>query len=425
MRHRPLVAVGTLLAAAEASPGIDPAPIWLSEFEIDALPMNGPAWTSLVSRANAFVPIGGVNGTVDIGDPGDTGDINTLACALVYVRTGNLSYKNKVTAALAAVIGTENDENGNELTDDKVRAVGFNLAGYVFAAGLIKYDLPAFTSWVSAIRTDNMGEDRDLTGLHNVRPNNIGTTCGGGRIAASMFVNDEADVIEAAEVFQCWMNGTCVPEQEFDETIVCWHADVNDKRGINPAGAVLAGISVDGVLPDDQRRQAELDSDGCLPGPCCALPGCTVDPCCPPTICCENYVRTALNGAMLQAYLLERWHYVEAWEWEDQGIRRAMDWMHGVGCAGGTAMPGNDEWMPWLANWAYGTDYPTVTPVDLGRNIGFTDWSHASCRWDFNRDGSIAVNDMLVVLAAWGAPFGILDFLEVLIAWGPCAEQAG
>jgi hypothetical protein len=137
-------------------------------------------------------------------------------------------------------------------------------------------------------------------------------------------------------------------------------------------------------------------------------------------VCCENYVRTALNGVMLQAYLLERWHYVDAWDWYEQGIRRAMDWVHDIGCAGGTAMPGNDEWMPWLSNWAYDTDYPTVTPVDLGKNIGFSDWSHASCRWDFNRDGHVGVSDMLVLLAAWGAPFGISDFLEVLIAWGPC-----
>jgi hypothetical protein len=137
-------------------------------------------------------------------------------------------------------------------------------------------------------------------------------------------------------------------------------------------------------------------------------------------VCCENYVRTALNGVLLQAYLLDRWHYVNAWNWHDKGIKRAMDWMHEVGCAGVTAMPENDEWMPWLANWAYGTGYATVTPVELGRNIGFTDWSHSSCRWDFNTDGTIGINDLFVVFAAWGAPFTIVDLLQILNEWGPC-----
>jgi hypothetical protein len=411
----------SLLAAVDACLAIDPAAIWLSEAEIDALPTSGPAWTALVATANAFVPVGGVNGSVDIGDPQDDGDMDTLACALVYVRTGNTAYRTKVATALAAVMGTENDENGNDETDDKVRAVGFNLPGYVIAAGLIHHDVPAFTSWISGLRTANMGESRDITGLHRERPNNIGTTSGGGRIAASMFVGDEADVAEAAAVFTCWMEGTCVPEQDFDDEIVCWHADVNERHGINPAGAVLGGISVDGVLPDDQRRQAEPDAgDVCIEGPCCAEPPCIADPCCPPTACCENYVRTALNGAMLQAALLDRWHYAEGWSWGDEGLRRAMDWVHEVGCAGQDAMPGNDEWMPWLANWAYGTDYPTVTPIEPGRTIGFTDWTHASCRWDFNADGAVGVNDMLALFGAWGAPYAVVDLLQLFVAWGPC-----
>lgn len=59
---------------------------------------------------------------------------------------------------------------------------------------------------------------------------------------------------------------------------------------------------------------------------------------------------------------------------------------------------------------------------------------HAHCSGNANYDGTVNVNDLLIVLAFWGATppayapadvngdgtVNITDFLAVLAAWGPC-----
>ncbi len=53
------------------------------------------------------------------------------------------------------------------------------------------------------------------------------------------------------------------------------------------------------------------------------------------------------------------------------------------------------------------------------------------CLWDLDADGSVAINDLLDLLAAWGSVpggppdfdgggVGISDLLALLTNWGPC-----
>ncbi len=42
------------------------------------------------------------------------------------------------------------------------------------------------------------------------------------------------------------------------------------------------------------------------------------------------------------------------------------------------------------------------------------------CPFDLDGDGSVGINDLLDMLAAWGDPWTINDLLDLLAAWGPC-----
>jgi hypothetical protein len=36
---------------------------------------------------------------------------------------------------------------------------------------------------------------------------------------------------------------------------------------------------------------------------------------------------------------------------------------------------GDDTWVPWFVNYAYGTNFPT-SAANIGKNMGWTDWMY-------------------------------------------------
>jgi hypothetical protein len=66
-------------------------------------------------------------------------------------------------------------------------------------------------------------------------------------------------------------------------------------------------------------------------------------------------------------------HGHDVWQWEDQALRRACDWLHDQASCPAS---GDDAWQPHLINAVYGTDYPAPTPVPPGESVGWTDWTH-------------------------------------------------
>lgn len=109
---------------------------------------------------------------------------------------------------------------------------------------------------------------------------------------------------------------------------------------------------MDGVLPDDQRR------GGGFTWP-------------PPR---EGYVWEALQGAVVQAAILHRAGF-PAFEWQDRALLRAAEWLYRQ-----AAFPpsGDDEWQPYVINYFYGTDLPAPMPARPGKNVAWTDWTHAA-----------------------------------------------
>jgi hypothetical protein len=317
--------------------------IWISPAEIAALPMSGPAWTQLKAAADGSL------GTPNISDQDSNHDVNTLAVALVYARTGNVAYRTKAASAIMSAVGTE--------AGGRTLALGRNLVSYIVAADLIDLksynaaDDQRFRSWLSAVRTSNL-DGKTLINTHEERPNNWGTHAGASRIAADMYLGDTADLNRAANVFKGWL-GDRAAYAGFDYGDLSWQANPSAPVGVNPVGATKEGHSIDGAMPDDMRR------------------GCSFQ--WPP--CHTGYAWGAMEGASVQARLLSRAGF-DSWNWQNKAILRATQFLYNLDReVGGWWAEGDDEWQPWIINKAYGANFPAAMPARAGKNMGWTDWT--------------------------------------------------
>jgi hypothetical protein len=331
-------------SAATCGPPVRPgAGIWISREELSRLPMAGPAWAQLKAAAD-----GGL-GKAEIADQDSHHDVRALAVALVYARTGDGRYRAKAADAVMAAIETEND--------DRTLALGRNLVSYVLAADLIdlkSYDAgkdQQFRVWLDGVRRENL-HGRTLISTHEDRPNNWGTHAGASRMAAALYLGDKADLERAAQVFKGWLGDRAAyAEFEYDKDL-SWQADPENPVGVNPAGAQRDGHRIDGAIPDDMQRGGKFRW--------------------PPKR--TNYPWGAMEGALVQAELLSRAGY-DAWNWQDRALLRATQFLYETDReVGRWWAEGDDEWMPWVVNHAYGEKFPVANPARPGKNLGWTDW---------------------------------------------------
>src|SRR3989338_10509725 len=316
--------------------------IWISPEEIRALPMSGTAWNNVKSKADSSC------GTPALSNQDDPANVCVMAKALVYVRTGDERYRTDVINAIAAAQGTEHGSAGTALS------LGRELGAYVVAAELV--GLPpdqdaTFRSWLSGVRTTSLpGGPANLIICHEDRPNNWGTHCGFSRMAADLYLGDTQDFNQAVSVFKGWL-GDRAAYAGFSYGDLSWQCDSSRPVGINPKGCTKSGHSIDGVLPDDQRRA------GGFTWP-------------PPQ---ENYVYEALQGALAQAVILDRQGY-DVWNWQDKALLRAFQWLQ---TQASFPAAGDDNWQPWIVNHFYGTSFSAPSPTQAGKNVGWTDWTFA------------------------------------------------
>jgi hypothetical protein len=319
------------------------AGIWTTADELASRSTSGPAWQALQSAADG--PVGPAN----IADQDSDADVNTLAAALVYARTGIAAYRAKAADAIAAAIGTE--QGGRTL------ALGRNLASYVIAADLVGlggYDAgleARFRAWLSAVRTESL-DGSTLIETHETRPNNWGTMAGASREAADAYLGDAFDLDRAARVFRGYV-GDRAAYSGFSFGDLSWQADPSQPVGIVPAGATKGGLAIDGALPDDMRR-------GCA----FAIPPCHT-----------AYAWEALQGVVVQAEILSRRGY-DAFGWQGGAVLRAMEFLDRLdGLYGGWWASSDDEWQAWVINSAYGTRLRVTSPAGSGKIMGWTDWT--------------------------------------------------
>jgi hypothetical protein len=320
--------------------------IWISLGELRQLPRSGSAWRRLKTTAD------GKLGEANLSDQVSNHDVRTLATALVFARTGKEAYRSKAVDGIMSAIGTE--DGGRTL------ALGRNLVSYVIAADLVNlrdYDPDRnrkFQDWLKKVRHERLS-GRTLVGTHEDRPNNWGTHAGASRVAVAVYLGDQKDLARAAKVFHGWLGDRSAYAGFVWGNKLDWQADPDKPVGVNPTGAMKDGEVIGGAIPPEMRRGGKFQF--------------------PPKR--TDYPWGALSGALVQAQMLDRQGY-DVWGWEGQALRRAVQFLHNLDVEYNRWWAdGDDSWMPWLVNKSYGTSFPTE-PVTLpGKNMGFTDWTHA------------------------------------------------
>jgi hypothetical protein len=319
--------------------------IWLDPSELAGLPTSGTAWQNLVDAASQNC------GTPDLANQDDATNVCVMAKALVYARTGQVSHRINVVDAIWSVVNS-GTYSGRAL------ALGRELGAYAIAADLIDlrgYDAALDDRFRSKIRalltTPTSGGPSSLIDCHEERPNNWGTHCGGARAAVAAYLGDTAQLARTAQVFKGWL-GDRASYAGFDYGDLSWQCNASQPVGINPAGCTKEGHSIDGVLPDDQRRGGGFSW--------------------PPTK--ENYVYEALQGAMMQAVILRRAGY-DVFAWQDRALLRAFRWLYTQANYQPTS---DDSWLPFLINYFHGdARLATASKSSPGKNAGWTDWTHS------------------------------------------------
>jgi hypothetical protein len=296
--------------------------IWTSAAELEKIPMSGPAWDAVLLGAsqNCSNP--------EVSNQDDNTNVYVLAAAIVYARTNDVRYKNKVAAACDKLVANGNP-GGTTLA--WAREVG----AYAMAADLAGYRTPAFETWLRNMAETYKGDDgRTLRKAFQHRANNWGAHAFGALCAIYRYLGDAAAL---AEIREYWIKGVTGPNPGFkygDD--LSWHAAADDLRLINPQGAMKKGMNIDGIMPDDLRRGGPFQN--------------------PPVY--TNYAWGFLQGPIMAARILER-AGMPIWAAGDSALYRAANCLQNrfEKLYGGWAARGDDEWMLPFLDKAYGTQW--------------------------------------------------------------------
>ncbi len=229
------------------------------------------------------------------------------------------------------------------------------LGTYVIAADLV--GLPpdkdqVFRAWLRQLLDfDHKVGSKSLVFTHEDRPNNWGTHAGASRAAIAVYLGDTAGLDRTAQVFKGYL-GDRSSYAGFRYGSLSWQCDASQPVGINPKGCTKEGHSIDGVLPDDQRRCGGFSWPPCTP----------------------IYAWEGLQGTIVQAVILHRAGY-DTFNWGDQALLRAYKWLSNE-----IAYPaeGDDTWQLPLVDLFYGTSYWDGKKTRYGKNMGWTGWTHSN-----------------------------------------------
>jgi hypothetical protein len=315
--------------------------ILISRSRLLSLPTSGPAWGQLkaVADSNASSP--------DLSNMDQDNNVQVLAKALVYARTGDSKYRADVIANLKAAIGTE---GGSAL------ALAREAAAYALAADFIglaqadpQFDSGTFRPWLRSLLTKSV-EGRSLVSTHEDRANNWGTHAGASRAAIAAYLGDGAELARTAQVFRGWV-GERSAYAGFSFGDLSWQPNPSAPVAVLPAGARLGGQDIGGALPEEMRRGGEFQW--------------------PPAG--TDYPWGALEGAVLQAEILNRYGY-DAYNWGNAALLRAVQFLFGTA---GWRPAGNDQWVFWVIDYRYGTGYRVNPPISPGKNFAWSDWLYS------------------------------------------------
>ncbi len=312
--------------------------IWTSAAELAEIPRSGPAWEAVLRAANQDCS------RPEVSNQNDDTNVYVLAAAIVYARTGEVHYKNKVIAACERLVA-------NGPPDSNSLAWSRETGAYALAADLAGYRKQAFKTWLRRMAELYVGDDHHAMNETFVRrPNNWGSHAFGSLCAIYRYLDDMAGLVSVRDIWLRAVAGGNSLYRYGDD--VSWHPHSNRLRFINPLGAMKAGMSLDGVVPDDMRRGGSFQN--------------------PPLH--TSYPWEFLQGQIMGARILER-AGMPIWESGDRAIYRVAYCLQirFENDYGGWAAAGDDEWMLPFLDEAYGTQWARQQPRlwEHGKNAGW------------------------------------------------------
>lgn len=309
--------------------------VFIAPSEIAALPTTGKAWDAMKARAVATW------GTPTISNQDSTQDTDTLAGALVAVRTSDAAMATKVRSQLAKLVAAH--------PYDRVLGLARQLPSYIIAADLIgitgteRTAFEAFLREALAHKMEGHSGGTDLRSTAQLSPNNWGTMSRAAVAAIAVYLNDTALLAEVVKSHQAWCGG---PSDKLKYSSTTWHGP-SPKAGVNRRGTSRYGHSIDGVQPEDQRRTG----DYVWPAPK------------------GSYPWEALQGAVLCGHILARAGALP-FAAGDDAIVRACCWLTYENL---NPASGDDKNTAWILR-ANGVQWPAVTPTTPAKNIAWCDW---------------------------------------------------
>ncbi|MGH7451930.1 MAG: InlB B-repeat-containing protein [bacterium] len=312
--------------------------IWTSAAELALISASGPAWEAVLKGANQDCS------QPDVSNQEDNTNVYVLAAAVVYARTGDTIYKDKVVAACEQLAAGGHPE-GNTL------AWARETGAYALAADLVGYRDLVFATWLLKMAEIYVAnDDRTMRDMFEKRPNNWGAHAFGSLCAIYSYIEDTTAL---REIRDYWVQGLLGPNPGFKyDKEVSWHADSKSLRLINPKSAVKEQMNIDGVIPDDLRRGNPFRN--------------------PPDH--TDYPWEFLQGVITAARILER-AGLSIWAAGDSAIYRAAQCLQirFENSYGQWAAAGDDEWMLSFLDQAYGTQWSANQQRlwEHGKNAGW------------------------------------------------------
>lgn len=326
--------------------------IWTSQAELASKPKDGPAWAEVLSAANALSD----SPTPNLDNQDDKTNTDVLAAAIVYARTGEAVYKNKVVAALQKV----------EQFVPKGRTLAWarETGAYAIAADLVGYRTPAFEKKMrdmaefyrcTEVKNDK-GQYATMLEMFQKRPNNWGTMAFGSLTAIYSYLGDTAKLRLVRDHFVQEVSGPKPATTSFDDNLT-WQCDTSKPRLINPDACVKTCegklVDVGGILPDDMRRGGD----------------------CKQAAVATGYPWEALQGVVMGARVLER-AGMPIWQADNRAICRAAATLQSERFGSWTKATSNDLWQLPFIDRACGTNYQAA----------YTSSSDKAMLWKFGKN---------------------------------------
>jgi len=341
MNKKALLSIVTLLPVLTLNDLFAQIGIWTSASELAIKPMSGLAWAAVKWAADDADPNG-----ANVSNQDSNNNVQILAAAITYARTGDERYKNKVVDACEKLIHAGKP-------DDRTLAWARETGAYALAADLAGYRTRPFEIWLRDMAENYVATDsRTLLSMFKLRPNNWGTQGFGSLCAIYAFLQDTTRL---TEVRNYWIQSVIGPkpaELTYGDDL-SWHVDPNNLRLINPKDSMKQGLNIDGIIPDDMRRGAPFKNP---PEP-------------------TGYAWETLQGIISAARILDRMG-MPIWDVADSAIYRAVyalqvRWQNEFG---GWKAEGDDLWMLPFIDDAYGTNWAEGQPDRVwehGKNAGW------------------------------------------------------